>query len=439
MADAAPIVMVCTSDLAGQTRGKGAPAGRLASILSDGVAWTPTNSMITAFGVIAPGPWGPFGDVIMAPDPDSRFDVVIGGETVETTLMADIETPDGALWPVCPRGFAKRMLAALEDRHGLKLNVAFEHEFTFEDGQPPAENGSYALLDVRRRRRFAEAYLAALDAAGASAEAFMAEFGPNQYEIVTPPAIGIAGADRAVAVREVARAVAFDQDARTSFTPLVDPDGVGNGVHIHFSLADAATGAPANYDPDGPCELDARAASFLAGVLAKLPAILALTAPSVISYLRLQPNRWSATHANLGLQDREAAVRICPTFDRRAKSRADQFHFELRAADGAASPYLALGALVAAGLHGLDHGLPAPRPLEGAPSDHSTEKLTAAGVAPLPSSLAEALDRLEADADVTAALGPDLIGAYLAHKRFEIDLLGELEPRELCRRYLEVY
>lgn len=439
MPDPAPIVTVCTSDLAGQTRGKGAPAGRLQSIIDDGVAWTPTNSMITAFGVIAPGPWGPFGDVVMAPDPASRFDVVIEGEVVETTLMADIETPDGAAWPICPRGFAKRMLALLEERHGLRLNVAFEHEFALEDGLPPAANGSYALLDVRRRRRFAETYLAALDAAGASPEAFMAEFGPNQYEIVTPPAVGIAAADRAVAVREVARAVAFHQDARASFTPLMEADGVGNGVHLHFSLAEAATGAPANYDPAGPHDLDARAASFLAGVLAKLPAILALTAPSVISYLRLQPNRWSATHANLGLHDREAAVRICPTFDRRAKSQADQFHFELRASDGAASPYLALGALAAAGLNGLDHGLPTPALLKGAPSDYSLEELAAAGVESLPRSLAEALDRLEGDGEMTSLLGSDLTQAYLAHKRFEFELLKAVEPQDLCRRYSEVY
>jgi len=431
--------MFCTSDLAGQTRGKGVPAAHLEARLKQGLGWTPTNSMITAFGEIAPGPWGPFGDVALAPDPASRFDVEIDGAIVETVYMADIETPEGAPWPVCPRGFAKRMLGALESRHGLRLKAAYEHEFALQDGVDARPNRSYALDAVRQRRAFAERFLAALEAGGAEPECFMAEYGPNQFEAVTAPAPGVRAADRAVAVREIARAVAASLDAQASFTPLVDPDGVGNGVHAHFGLIDAASGAAANHQPDQPLELDPRAGSFLAGVLAKLPAILALTAPSVISYLRLSPNRWSATHNNLGVQDREAALRICPTFQRNPKPRAEQFHFEYRAADAAASPYMVLGALVAAGLHGLDRNLPAPTPLAGAPANASAEELRAANVSPLPASLTEALDNLEADADLRDLLGAEMIEAYLAHKRFEITLVDGLSPEELCRRYGEVY
>ena len=273
MAEAATatIVMFCTSDLAGQTRGKGVPAAHLKARLDRGIAWTPTNSMITAFGEIAPGPWGPFGDVLLMPDPKARFDVVLDGAVAETVYLSDIETPAGAPWPACPRGFTKRMLDLLEARHGLRLNVAFEQEFALDDGQAARPNRSYALGAVRQRRAFAERLMAALDAADCKPEAFMAEFGPNQYEVVVAPATGVAAADRAVAVREIARAVALSLDARANFTPLVDPDGVGNGVHVHFSLYDVAARAQANFDPGEPNGVDRRAGAFLAGVLARLP------------------------------------------------------------------------------------------------------------------------------------------------------------------------
>ena len=435
----APLVMFCTNDLAGQTRGKGVPAADLEARIAQGVGWTPTNSMITCFGQIAPSPWGPFGDLVLAPDALARFDVTVDGDIAETVFLADIETPDGAPWPVCPRGFAKRMLGELEMRHGLKLRAAFEHEFMIADGVPGLSHGSYALADVSRRRPLLEAYLNALEAARLNPESLMAEYGPNQYEVVVGPAEGVAIADRAIAVREIGRAVARRHEARMSFAPIADAAGVGTGAHLHFGLIDAKSGKPHNYDPDGSAEMSGQAASFVAGILNKLPSILALTAASAVSYLRLSPNRWSATHANLGIRDREAAVRICPTFERTGKPVADQFHFEFRAADCAASPYLVLGAVVAAGLYGLNARLPAPKPLDGAPSAASEAELQAAGVRPLPHSLDDALDCLEVDSDIAAFLGAELHGAYLAHKRFEASLVADLDDQTRCDRYFEVY
>jgi len=83
-----------------------------------------------------------------------------------------------------------------------------------------------------------------------------------------------------------------------------------------------------------------------------------MTAPSVPSYFRLTPHRWSPTYNNFGYRDRESAVRICPVFmPGTPDDVARKFHFEYRAADAAASPYLVLAALLKAGLTGLDEGL----------------------------------------------------------------------------------
>jgi glutamine synthetase len=123
-------------------------------------------------------------------------------------------------------------------------------------------------------------------------------------------------------------------------------------------------------------------------------------------------------------QDREAAIRLCPIFARPGVEPADQFNFEFRVCDAAASPYLALGALIWAGVDGIKRALPLP-------ADGGGEAL--------PRSLGEALDRLAATAAAKEWFGEVLLDAYLRHKRSEMVLVGSLDPVEQCRRYAEVY
>ncbi len=431
------IIMLCTCDLAGQVRGKGFPASDLRDRLGKGIGWTPTNSMITAHGPIAPSPWGPFGDLVLKPDAKTEVRIDFGPDhAAEHFIMGDILELDGTPWSVCPRSFLKRMLEALETRHGLLFKGAFEHEFVYEAVEERG-NASYALDAFRRQDTFAERFLGGLKQAGMPLDTFMPEYGPKQYEVTVGSADGVTIADHAVALREIARAVAIRMGSRVSFTPILRPDAVGNGVHVHFSLTDAKSGQPVNHDTRHEDGIAERVGGFLSGVLRKMPAITALTAAASISYLRLTPNRWSAAFNNLGYRDREAGLRICPVFDREAIAR--QFHFEYRASDAAASPYLLLGAIVAAGLWGLDQKLGRPAVCQGAPQDKPDAELARLAIERLPQSLNAALDRLEADADMTSVLGPDLKAAYLAHKRFEAGSMGELSPDEQCERYQMAY
>jgi glutamine synthetase len=267
--------------------------------------------------------------------------------------------------------------------------------------------------------------VAALRDAGLDPDSFLPEYGNRQYEVTVSPQPALKAADQAVIVRELARAVALRLGHRAIFSPMPAADGAGNGVHIHFSLHDAA-GAPVSYDPDGPLGLSEPAAQFAAGVLHHLPAIAAVTAPSPVSYLRLTPNRWAPTEVDIVKQDRGAALRVCPVFAAtKEKDIAAQFNLEYRVCDGAASPYLALGALIFAGADGIANKLALPKAKD-------TPK-------PLPRSLAEALDRMEASAAIKAWFGPTFLDAYLRHKRSELGYVHGLEPAELCARYAEVY
>lgn len=433
------VVMLCTADLAGQVRGKGFPASDLKDRLRKGIGWTPTNSMITAHGQIAPSPWGPYGDTVLMPDEATRIRIDLGPEAAALHfMMADIENLDGTPWSVCPRGFLKRMLDELEQRHGLKIKAAFEHEFMLEDIEE-RPNSSYALDSFRRQGRFAETYLGALKAAGLEIDTFMPEYGPMQYEVTVGPAEGVSAADQAVAVREVGRAVAHQAGTRASFTPILRPDAVGNGVHVHFSLMEAADGTPVNHDPSARDGVSETAASFLAGMLELMPAITAVTAASTISYLRLTPNRWSAAYNNLGDRDREAGLRICPVFPGAGGDVSRQFHFEFRAADAAASPYTVLGAMVAAGLFGLDRKLQRPKVCPKPPQHLSDGERDALGIVRLPQSLPQALDLFEKEEALRPLFGEELVSAYLTHKRFEAELMKDLSPEQQCGKYRLAY
>lgn len=433
------IVMVCCSDIAGQVRGKGMPAKLLQERRKRGVGWTPTNIMITAHGPIADSPWGALGDLMLVPDLDTHVRVDFeDDETAEQFVLGDIRHPDGTPWDCCLRSFLRRGLEELRADAGLTVKAAFEHEFHYE-GVEERPNAPYNLDAYRRQGSFAETFLHALESAGLEADTFMPEYGPCQYEVTVAPALGLRAADNAVILREMARATAYRMGARASFTPILHPGAVGNGVHLHFSLLEVETGQPINHDPAKPHGIAARAGSFLAGILDKLPALTALTAASTISYQRLIPHRWSAAFNNLGFRDREAAVRVCPVFETADADTAAQFHFEYRAADAAASPYLLLGAVVWAGLDGLRRGLDTPIPTEEDLSDLSPETLAERGFVRLPQSLGEALEQLAADEDIKRWMGATLHDAYLRHKGFENEMLSALSNEEQCARYLQVY
>ena len=426
------LVFTGTADVCGKFKGKAFPLAQLERRAVSGIGWTPTNVQITCFDAIAPSPFGALGDLVMVPDPAAAADVDFGdGLPPERIVLADIRTPDGAPWFCCPRAILRAALARLKAASGLTLRGAFEHEFQLP-GSVAAPGQAYAAAAFRERAGFCGALMAALGRAGLGPDTIMKEYGADQFEVTIDPEDGIRIADAAVLLRELVRATARRCGERASFTPILDPAGVGNGVHVHLSLVDAA-GRTASWDPEGLGGMSGPMAAFVAGILRHAGAIVALTAPSVISYDRLTPHRWSAAFNNLGLRDREAAVRICPG------ATPGGFNVEFRAADAAASPYLALAALVHAGAAGIEAGWAAPEITEEDLTLSSPEALAARGIAALPRSLPEALALFEADATVRGWFPPGFAEVYLAHKRGEIAHVEALPPESRFAAYAEVY
>jgi glutamine synthetase len=432
------MVVACTSDLAGKVRGKAFPASQFDKRLSRGIGWTPTNVQITCFDVIAESPFGSLGDLTLIPDPAARVRVECGDdEPVEHFAIGDIKHTDGRPWEYCTRSILSEALQRLERVSGLTLFGAFEHEFQFKN-RPSPPGDAFSLAGFRSERIFAEALTAAMRQAGVAPDTFMKEFGTGQYEVTMGPQRGITIADHSLITREMVLAVASRLDHQVTFTPIRDPAGVGNGVHIHMSFL-SPDGKPATYDPAGRHDLSKPAGQFVAGILKYLDSIVAITAPSVVSYLRLTPHRWSAAFNNLGYRDREASVRICPVSDLSDIAKASQFNFEFRAADATASPYLQLAALVHAGVQGIEEGLEPPDATQDDLSLLDAEALSARGYVRLPQTLGSALERFEANDVVKSWFPEGFSETYVKHKKGEIDFLEGKTQEEILAAYEGVY
>lgn len=433
------LIMVCTSDLAGQLRGKAIPKKALERRREIGVGWTPTNIFITSFGPIAPSPWGALGDLYIQPDFSTQVALNLPDFGVcESFVLGDIKKLNGERWECCLRSQLASAIALLQKQHGLTLQASFEHEFYYYGCEPQPGLG-YTLRAFRRLGEFPNRLMKILDLAGFSIDTFMPEYGPSQYEVTVCHKPALRAADEAVILRELVRATARGLDTRVSFAPTLDPNSVGNGVHVHFSLFDSE-GEEICYSVREAHGVSRIAGAFVAGILRHMPEFLAMTAPTVCSYMRLIPKRWSAAYNNLGDQDREAAVRICPVFNPHNEEKlAQDFHFEFRAADAAASPYLVLAALINAGISGINDNLSTP-----IVTSEDLTKLDAAELAKLncerlPQSLSEALSRLSHSKWGKSFFGDKLIQAVNIHKRAEIEFMSGLSDKEICELYSQAF
>jgi glutamine synthetase len=445
------VSLVCC-DLGGVVRGRSLLATELGETLQAGVGWVPANHSLTPHGPLAAlTPFGSTGDLRLLPDPSTRVRIEAdprgGGESggggigadgagaLELVLCDLVET-DGRPWECCPRRFLRAALEELEGELGARVVASFEHEFQLVLDATPA--APFSLEAQRRSEPFAAEVMGALVEADVQPERFFPEFAAHQFEIPVAAAEGLAAADRSVVLKEVVREVARRRGLRATFAPLLDPAGPGNGVHVHLSLLDAA-GAPLLYDAARPACLSELGGRFAAGILHHAGALSALTAPSPASAARLTPHRWSAGAVCLGERNREALLRIPPLVGLAAVDPADQLRLEYRGADATANPYLALGALVRAGLDGVRAELPAPPVLDRDPAQLDGAEAKRYGVGALPASLEESLQALAADDTARAWMEPTLYEAYVGLKRAELDATADADVSEVCRRYAALY
>lgn len=432
------VVYLAWADYVGITRCRGIPIEELPSRMANGLGWAVAGQALTPFEDIAPNPWGPMLEVRQTPVPDTETRIDIWKDAPPLHfLLCDSKVADGSNWDCCTRGFMKSALADFEQQTGLQFTAAFEHEFLLTGPDLPLTT-PFSMSAMREVPNFIRDLAEALLAAGVEPETLEPEYGVGQYEVSTAPALGVAAGDRCIITREVIREVARRRGYRASFSPKPTPTSVGNGAHVHFSFVDR-DGRNAAYDPDGPGGAAVVAQQFIAGLVKYLPSICALIAPSPVSYMRLGPHHWSCGYASFGIQNREAAVRICPSPERDPSRKAKAFNMELRAPDATANPYMVIGAMVRAGLEGIRQNLPLPMAVDCDPSDLTEAERQSRGIHPLPDSLEGALALLDADPVAKNWMPRVMYDSYVAVKRKEIAMFADQPLEAMCRRYHDAY
>ena len=440
------LVRMLYCDNAGLIRTKAVWIDDLPARMQGGIGFPLAQQALSAFDEPAPvDGLGPVGEFRLVPDPSTFVVLPYVGETA--CMLGTMYTLDGSPWEACPRAFLLSMLMRLRER-GLVARIGSEHEFALArrcEGafpyQPADDAPLFGPASLDAHHVFLSAWLAALLNEGIRPRLVHPEYGPGQLEVSLAPAAALQAADHLCLLRETTRAVAAQQGLVASFAPKPYVERfAGNGLHLHLSLwsveGSEEIGQNRFYEASEPTLLSDLARSFIGGLLAHLPALLALTCASVNSYERLQPHRWSSAYCCWGLDNREAAIRVPSTSWGEV---AESLRIEARCADHSANPYLAFGALLAAGLDGIERRLDPGAPLFVDPGAMSEEERERLNIARLPTTLSEALAALERDAVLTAALGPLLATSYLAVKRQEVAFCQDRTPQDIAALHFEKY
>lgn len=425
-------VNILWCDNANVIRGKAVHHQRLSAYFQHGVGISAAQQAVPVMYdvLVTETGLGPVGEIRLVPDWETL--AVLPYAPTHARVIGNM-VRDGQPWSLCPRYFLKRMVAAAAEE-GLEIQAAFENEFYLL--QPteeivPAETTVFASTAAMNiHRPVVDAIADALIAQGIRVEQYYPESGPGQMEISVLYDRAVQAADNQIAFRETARAIALQHGFQVSFLPKIFPDSAGSGCHLHLSLWREGK----NLLATASGKLSAIAGSFVAGLLAHLPALMTLTTPIPNSYRRILPHCWSGAFRCWGYDNREAAVRV-PT----NPVLPSPTHLEFKTVDASANPYLALGAVIAAGLDGVRRQLDLPEPVSVDPGNLSELERSKSKIDLLPTNLGEAIEYLKQDEILLTALGKDLARAYLAVRQAEWEAMKdwklEEEVKLLSQRY----
>ena len=328
-------------------------------------------------------------------------------------LICDVHDPDGKPFVGDPRHVLKRALKRAEEMGFDAFNVGPEAEFflfqTDDEGKPTTrtndEAGYFDLGPLDHGEGTRREICMALEQMGFEIEASHHEVAQGQHEIDFKYADALRTADNIMTFKLAVKTLAQKNGLHATFMPKPIFGINGSGMHTNMSLFQG--GKNAFYDPDDPKGLSKEAYSFIAGLLAHVKGMAAVTNPLVNSYKRLVPCylAWSASN-------RSALIRI-------PAARGQSTRVELRSPDPACNPYLELALCLAAGLDGIEKGLTPPPEVTENIFDMNAAARKAHGIDSLPDSLEEAIHALEADPLVLDTLGEHVAANYIEGKRKE--------------------
>ena len=321
---------------------------------------------------------------------------------------------DGCLSPLCTRGLLERVITSARDQFGLQFNCGFEIEFTLFKARSNSAMGE--PVDISRfaepatlneQQGFMSDLVQQLSDQDIVVEMIHSESGPGQVEVVLKYQRDVVGiADNVVLARETIRACARAHKMRALFLPKIEEAKAGNGQHVHFSFCGLNGQNAFSCDGGG---LSHRAEAFVEGILNHLPALLAITTPSMNSFRRMGAGCWTGHDVRWAVEDKEVALRVCLDSNSGSPSNV-----EFKLLDGHANIYLSLAAIISSGLEGIAKNWKL-RP-ENGPAEMESKNEA------LPFTFEESLNILEKDDFLCKeVLGSKLSTAYIAVRRAEVE------------------
>ena len=377
-------------------------------------------------------------DMVLRPDLDT-FRVLPGDDHAGTVarIICDIYNPDGSAFAGCPRLALKRQIARAKDA-GYAMMAGVEAEFflfQLDASEEPTtithdSGGYFDQTPVDKAEEIRRLIIKDLVSMGFEVEAGHHEVSPGQHEIDFRYAEALETADNLATFRFIVRNVAYRHGFLATFMPKPMFGQNGSGMHTHQSLF--AGGKNAFHDPKAQWELSPVALQYIAGLLEHARGFCAITNPLVNSYKRLVPGYEAPVNVAWSMRNRSPLIRIP---DRRGTGT----RCELRMPDPSANPYLALAVQLAAGVDGIERRLTPPDPVNKNIFEMSHRERRKYRIDELPRDLHEALECLEKDEIVQAALGPHIYERFVEAKREEWeDYIGTVSDWEL-KRYLGTY
>jgi glutamine synthetase len=355
-----------------------------------------------------------YGDMVMTPDLTTlRLVPWLPGTAL---VIADLGWADGSAVAVSPRAILRRQLDRLSER-GLVADVATELEFIVFDqpyrqawasgyrGLNPASdyNIDYAILASSRMEPLLRDIRLGMQGAGLRCEAIKGECNKGQQEIVFRYDEALVTCDNHAIYKNGAKEIADQHGKSLTFMAKYD-EREGNSCHIHLSLH-AKDGSAVFADSSRPHGMSPTFRSFVAGQLATLRELTLFCAPNINSYKRFADASFAPTALTWGLDNRTCALRVV--------GHGSNIRVECRVPGGDVNQYLAVAALIAGGLYGIERGLELPGPCDG-------NAYEIPDVERLPATLAEAAAVFGMSAFAREAFGDDVVAHYLNNARVEL-------------------
>ncbi len=319
--------------------------------------------------------------------------------------------PDGSYYPTDSRGILHQVCKKLlSEDMSLKTRTEPEFHLVTEDGEK-FDSGSYAQVYPSNPAEDIVLEIAnQIQDIGIKVRVAHHEVGESQQEIEISYEDVRKMADNLIVFKNLARAVAQDAGVFVNFMPKPFAGSAGSGLHCHLQLW---KGDKNLFGDESTDDLSEMAKSFIAGVLEHAPAITAIANPSVNSFKRLVPHCEAPVYISWGMMNRTALVRV-PLF-----TTAKKANIELRSPDSMANPYLLFAAILAAGMDGVNRRLQPPEPRKEDIFALSDQQRNLLGINALPTNLGEALDALENDDVIVAALGTEIVAKFIQVKQKE--------------------